>query len=129
MLIVYFILCCMTKLNRIEHSVNLEEKWLISIYNLSYTVYILAQRVERLPCMRPTWVRFLCPSKRVRQATESIPTAWQSLASCLWHIRYAKNSSNKSHNEDVTGAHSSKSMNNGTTVLCMYVYVYMCIAL
>ena len=76
----------------------------------------MAQRVGHLPCMEPTWVRFLRPSRRAWQATESTPPARQSLASSPWHIRYAKNSNNKSHSGDGTGARSSRSMNNRTTV-------------
>ena len=64
-------------------------------------------------------VRFLCPSWRAQQATESVPPARQSLASYPWHILYAKNSNSKSHNGDVTGTRSSKLMNNGMAALLL----------
>ena len=76
---------------------------------------LIAERVVCLPCTGPTQVRLLSP-QRAWQATESILPKWQGLASYLWHIRYAKNSS-KSHNRDVTGVCSNKLMNKRTTVL------------
>ena len=78
---------------------------------------VIAQQVGCLPCTQPTQVRFLRPSRRAQQATESIPPSRQSLASSPWRIQYAKNSNNKFHNGDVTGACLSKSMSNGMTVI------------
>ena len=72
--------------------------------------------VEHMLSMQETQVQFLHPSWRARQAVESISPTRQSLASYLWRIRYAKNS-NKPYNGDVTGARSSKSMNNRMTML------------
>ena len=81
---------------------------------------VIAQWLRHLPCMRLTRVWFLHPSRRAQQATKSILPARQSLASYSWHIRYAKNSNNKSHNGNVTGACSSKLMSNRMTVIQWY---------
>ena len=94
-----------------------------------YGAGAIAQRVGHLPCTQPTRVQFLYPSRRVCQATETIPPARKSLASYPWHIRYARNSNNKSHNGDVTVARSSKideQQDNGATVLIKYEVLCLC---